>query len=300
RVKLLGASAGAPALAAAPAQAKGAKQAGGRKFSGITEGSVHDRRISFGSSALNPFVVGGDAFDSDLQQRLDRKVVVSSAVRTQRLEAKSSAAARLNRILAVPLTPGDDRSDKDFVLRSSDLEEEEDDDCSEAKVAMGRRRGGGVRAPGSLGVRGLVEQRRQRQLAEEAGGMEKENEFSARRPSGGTRPTSNASAKAPPKQSRANSSGGGQQGPLASSLSSEAEARLSLEQFNDICQASALQMINSADVKKIMKLQGIGKRRAEQIQACVQAEGPIAHVCDLQTRLQFKNKLILAILSTFA
>ncbi|KAJ2643166.1 hypothetical protein GGF44_001303, partial [Coemansia sp. RSA 1694] len=277
RVKLLGASAGAPALAAAAAQAKGAKQAGGRKFSGITEGSVHDRRISFGSSALNPFVVGGDAFDSDLQQRLDRKVVVSSAVRTQRLEAKSSAAARLNRILAVPLTPGDDRSDKDFVLRSSDLEEEEDDDCSEAKVAMGRRRGGGVRAPGSLGVRGLVEQRRQRQLAEEAGGMEKENEFSARRPSGGTRPTSNASAKAPPKQSRANSSGGGQQGPLASSLSSEAEARLSLEQFNDICQASALQMINSADVKKIMKLQGIGKRRAEQIQACVQAEGPIAH-----------------------
>ncbi|KAJ2459584.1 hypothetical protein GGF42_001377 [Coemansia sp. RSA 2424] len=303
RVKLLGASTGAPALAAAAAQAKGAKQAGGRKFSGITEGSVHDRRISFGSSALNPFVVGGDAFDSDLQQRLDRKVVVSSAVRTQRLEAKSSAAARLNRILAVPLTPGDDRSDKDFVLRSSDLEEEEEEDydCSEAKAVMGRRRGG-VRAPGSLGVRGLVEQRRQRQLAEEAagGGVEKENEFSARRPSGGTRPTSNASAKAPPKQSRASSSG--QQGPLAAaaSLSSEAEARLSLEQFNDICQASALQMINSADVKKIMKLQGIGKRRAEQIQACVQAEGPIAHVCDLQTRLQFKNKLILAILSTFA
>ncbi|KAJ2831658.1 hypothetical protein GGI24_001503 [Coemansia furcata] len=250
----------------------------GRKFSGITEGSVHDRRVSFGSSVLNPFVVGGDDFDSDLQQKLDRKALVS-AVRTQRLEAKSSAAARLNRILAVPPTPGDDRNDKDFVLRSSS--DTEDDDSDAGRKPVGRRRGGssdggvGRRMPGSLGVRGLVEQRRH--LA--AITVEKENVQ-------GTRPLVKSQ-----KQSRTSA------GLVAPS---SPEARVSLEQFNEICQASALQMINSADVKKIMKLQGIGKRRAEQIQACVQEQGPIVHVCDLQTRLQFKNKLILAILSTFA
>ncbi|KAJ2740827.1 hypothetical protein GGI20_005593 [Coemansia sp. BCRC 34301] len=225
----------------------------GPKFSGITEGSVHDRRISFGTTAMNPFVVGGDAFDSDLQQRLDAKS--SAAVCTKRLEAKSAAAARISRLLAVPPTPGDD---KDYVVHSSDT----DDDSDGGGRAKARRRG--VRAPGSLGVRGLVEQRRQLQ--------EKENDEAP-----ATRPTNGQ------KQSRATT-----------------EARLSLAQFNEICQASALQMINSADVKKIMKLQGIGKRRAEQIQACVQAEGPLVHVCDLQTRLQFKNKLILGILSTFA
>ncbi|KAJ2835821.1 hypothetical protein FBU31_001519, partial [Coemansia sp. 'formosensis'] len=253
----------------------------GRKFSGITEGSVHDRRVSFGSSVLNPFVVGGDDFDSDLQQKLDRKALVS-AVRTQRLEAKSSAAARLNRILAVPPTPGDDRNDKDFVLRSSS--DTEDDDSDAGRKPVGRRRGGGSdaggagrRMPGSLGVRGLVEQRRH--LA--ALTVEKENVQ-------GTRPIVKSQ-----KQSRASAG-------LVAPSSSPPEARVSLEQFNEICQASALQMINSADVKKIMKLQGIGKRRAEQIQACVQEQGPIVHVCDLQTRLQFKNKLILAILSTFA
>ncbi|KAJ2751718.1 hypothetical protein GGI19_004303 [Coemansia pectinata] len=256
RVKLLGSSAAA--------------LAGGRKFSGITEGSVHDRRISFGSSVLNPFVVGGDDFDSDLQQRLDRKADVS-AVRTKRLEAKSSAAARLNRILAEPPTPGDDRNDKDFVPHS-DIE---DDDSGDVRAAARRRGGsdGGRRAlPGSLGVRGLVEQRRQ-QAAE---GLEKENAQAAC-----THPTAKSQ-----KQSRA--------------VSALPEPEASLEQFNEIAQASALQMINSADVKKIMKLQGIGKRRAEQIQASVQDQGPIVHICDLQTRLQFKSKLILAILSTFA
>ncbi|KAJ2073101.1 hypothetical protein GGH13_002231 [Coemansia sp. S155-1] len=262
RVKLLGSS---------------AVLAGGRKFSGVTEGSVHDRRISFGSSVLNPFVVGGDDFDSDLQQRLDRKADVS-AVRTKRLEAKSSAAARLNRILAVPPTPGDDRNDKDFVLRSSDMEDDEEGDSGIRAAA--RRRGGsdgGRRGvPGSLGVRGLVEQRRQQ--AAVSGGLEKEN----------TQALSTRPAEKTDKQSR------------ASNNKPVAEAEASLEQFNEIAQASALQMINSADVKKIMKLQGIGKRRAEQIQASIQEQGPIVHICDLQTRLLFKNKLILAILSTFA
>ncbi|KAJ2700045.1 hypothetical protein H4218_002291 [Coemansia sp. IMI 209128] len=231
------ASKAAPSKSVVAAAPKRVKLAGARKASGVTEGSVHDRRVSFGSSILNPFVVGGSDFDSDLQDRLDRKAVVSAA-RTKRLEAKSSVAARLNRVLAVPRTPGD----RDYVPPSSDQE-------SDSGVVPRRR------VPGALGVRGLVEQRRQ-QAADD------------------TRP---------PKQSREGVD------PVAD-----------LGQFSDICQASALQMINSADVKKIMKLQGIGKRRAEQIQASVKDEGPILHVCDLQTRLHFKSKLILAILSTFA
>ncbi|KAJ2488871.1 hypothetical protein IWW37_004457 [Coemansia sp. RSA 2050] len=277
-----------PAAAAAAAVVVGPKRVklagsstGGRKFSGITEGSVHDRRVSFGSSVLNPFVVGGDDFDSDLQERLDRKAIVSAA-RTKRLEAKSSAAARLNRVLAVPRTPGDDRSDKDFVPQSSDLEDEEEDSDNDGGgvAAVARRRGGsdgrrGMRVPGSLGVRGLVEQRRQQQAAMDDDVKENAQAL-------GTRPNSRAQQK----QSRASV-----ENPVAETT---------LEQFSDICQASALQMINSADVKKIMKLQGIGKRRAEQIQASVQDEGPIVHVCELQTRLHFKSKLILAILSTFA
>ncbi|KAJ2002302.1 hypothetical protein GGI04_003393 [Coemansia thaxteri] len=247
---------------------------------GVTEGSVHDRRVSFGTSALNPFVVGGAEFDADLQRRLDRRPLASAdpaaAARVQRLEAKSAAAARLTRILAVPPTPGDDcRRDADFVLLSDgSADGSGSDDGSAARRkrmtwqaangGAGARRG--ARVPGALGVRGLVEQKRQQKAG--AGGGEKEN-----------------SAKQPRDMA----------GHVA-----DGEEPLALGQFNAICQASALQMINSCDVKKIMKLQGIGKRRAEQIHACVRADGPIAHVADLRARLHFKNKLILAILSTFA
>ncbi|KAJ1718894.1 hypothetical protein LPJ61_006436, partial [Coemansia biformis] len=83
-------------------------------------------------------------------------------------------------------------------------------------------------------------------------------------------------------------------------VSAAEEEPLRTDGFNDISIASALQMINSAEVKKIMKLQGIGKRRAEQIQESVRANGPLKHVSELQSRLQFKNKLIMGILSTFA
>ncbi|KAJ2677165.1 hypothetical protein GGI25_003261 [Coemansia spiralis] len=180
-----------------------------------TDGSVHDRRISF--SARTPFVL--DA--GDLEPG-DRKPV------TTKLLAKSSAAARLQRRLAVPQTPGDG----DFVPGS-------DSDESPAKPKKRR-------APGAMGVRELLEQRQKRE------------------------------AKRSP------------------------DVKLDLAGFNEICVASALQMINSAEAKKLMKLQGIGKRRAEQIQENVRRDGPIRHIAELRDRLQFKNKLILDILSTFA
>ncbi|ORX72417.1 kinesin-domain-containing protein [Linderina pennispora] len=85
-----------------------------------------------------------------------------------------------------------------------------------------------------------------------------------------------------------------------SSSTSAEEEPLALDSFNSICIASAMQMINSGDVKKIMKLQGIGKRRAEQIQASILAEGPVVNIADLRDRLHFKNKIIVGILSTFA
>lgn len=199
-----------------------------------TKGSVHDlRRISFGTSAMNPFVVDGRDFDSDLQNQMEE----TKPMRTDKLLAKSSVAARLQKKLAEPRTPGDD---KEYVLEESDVSEEEEEPVPRKKR----------RLPGSLSVRGLVEQRRK---------MEE------------------------PKKA-----------------SPVTEEKLVLDDFNEITLASVLQMINSGEVKKIMKLQGVGKRRAEQIQKSVQEMGPLRRVDELQSRLQFKNKLIKGILSTFA
>ncbi|KAJ1647033.1 hypothetical protein LPJ64_001561 [Coemansia asiatica] len=246
------------------------------KFFNITEGSVHDRRrLSFGTNSLNPFVVGGDDFQSDLQKQIDSKKVPAAKLRTAKLDSKSTAAARLRRALQEPVTP-DDRRDKDFVLYKNDHESDSEDDFigsdggkkTKAK-AKGRRAG---RVPGSLGVRGLLEKR-----LSEKNTLDLSNNG---RPLSRTERLSDVSAK--------------------SKTSPAAEEKLSLDQFNDICLASAVQMINSGEVKKIMKLQGIGKRRAEQIQASVQSAGPIHHISELKTRLQFKNKIIFDILSTFA
>ncbi|KAJ2719450.1 hypothetical protein GGI07_005205 [Coemansia sp. Benny D115] len=239
-----------------------------RKFTSITEGSVHDRRISFGTASLNPFVVGGDEFQSDLQARLEenRKIPLAT-LRANKLDAKSTAAARLRRALQEPMTP-DDRKDKDFVL-ASDASDEDDFVSAKAVPGKGRRTG---RVPGSLSVRGLVERR---MAAEQTSGDEMPANGRAER-------LSDVSTSSRTKAS-----------PVA-------EEKLSLAQFNEICLASAVQMINSADVKKIIKLQGIGKRRAEQIQASILGDGPIDHISELQSRLKFKNKLILDILSTFA
>ncbi|KAJ2700096.1 hypothetical protein FB645_005102 [Coemansia sp. IMI 203386] len=242
-------------------------------FVNITEGSVHDRRrLSFGTSSHNPFVVGGEDFQTDLQKQIDSKKAPAAKLLASKLVAKSNAAARLRRVLQEPVTP-DDRRDKDFVLCDDGSDSDDDlvgnDVGVKAKLKTKSRRTG--RVPGSLGVRGLLEKR----LAEKDTG-----DSLGGRSAGRAERLSDVSAK--------------------SKTSPAAEEKLSLDQFNDICLASAVQMINSGEVKKIMKLQGIGKRRAEQIQASVQSAGPIGHISELKTRLQFKNKLILDILSTFA
>ncbi|KAJ2307544.1 hypothetical protein IWW54_004355 [Coemansia sp. RSA 2705] len=248
---------------------KRAALAAGKKFTNVTEGSVHDRRISFGGSQ-NPFVVGGNEFNSELQRRLDKP----ASLCTKKLVAKSAAAAQLRRTARQPPPTPDDRNDKDFVPQSASSSEDSDTE-SLPKLpnrANGRR---GGRIPGSLGVRSLVERRRQQ--AENEPRSENVNPAN----------TSKLAKCAEPVK------------PRRSSHSAEEEC-LQLNRFNDICIASALQMINSAEVKKIMKLQGIGKRRAEQIQASVQGQGPLKSVSELQSRLQFKNKIIMGILSTFA
>ncbi|KAJ2503348.1 hypothetical protein GGH96_000369 [Coemansia sp. RSA 1972] len=238
----------------------------GKKLSNVTEGSVHDRRISFGGN-LNPFVLNGDDFNSDLQRLNDRK---PAALHTRKLMAKSAAAARLHSAAREPPPTPDDRRDGDFVLHS-------DGDSSSDGESVGRGAKNGARRvgriPGSLGVRSLVERRRQQ---EKAGSENIPRVESAAKPA---KPTK---ASKPPRTSNVE------------------DDLLKLDQFNDISIASALQMINSADVKKITKLQGIGKRRAEQIQASVQTQGPLKHVSELQTRLQFKTKIVMGILSTFA
>ncbi|KAJ2552939.1 hypothetical protein IWW35_002080 [Coemansia sp. RSA 1878] len=235
----------------------------GKKLSSITEGSVHDRRISFGGH-LNPFVVGGDDFNSDLQRLNERK---PAALHTRKLMAKSAAAARLHSAAREPPPTPDDRKDADFVLHS-DGESSSDNGSIGRGAKNGARRVG--RIPGSLGVRSLVERRRQQ---EQAGSENIPRVESTAKPTKASKP------------------------PRTSNIE---EDTLKLDQFNDISIASALQMINSADVKKITKLQGIGKRRAEQIQASVQTLGPLKHVSELQTRLQFKTKIVMGILSTFA
>ncbi|KAJ2760788.1 hypothetical protein IWQ57_006214, partial [Coemansia nantahalensis] len=228
----------------------------------VTAGSVHDRRISFGGSLLNPFVVGGSEFDSELQRQLDHRKTAATTHgplnNTHKLVAKSTAAARLQRALAEPPTPGD-RTDADFVPHS-----DSGSDADTAAPARAKKPSRRVRLPGALGVRGLVEQR----LA-----------------AGTAAAAAPATDVEPPKSRR---------------TSAADEEPLCTNNFNEITIASALQMINSAEVKKIMKLQGIGKRRAEQIQESVRADGPLRHVSELQSRLQFKNKLIMGILSTFA
>ncbi|KAJ1866256.1 hypothetical protein LPJ78_001986 [Coemansia sp. RSA 989] len=231
----------------------------------ITEGSVHDRRISFGTNQLNPFVVDGNDFNSELQRKLDeRRKPVSLG--TKKLISKSVAAARLRKTALEPPPTPDDRNDKDFVPPSDGHSSSDDEVLGLGMQAKKNKRG--ARLPGSLSVRDMIERRRQ---AESSHVSEKPSSVSA----------SNVSK--PHKTS-----------------SSTTEPKLQLDQFNDISIASALQMINSAEVKKITKLQGIGKRRAEQIQASIQEHGPIKHVSELQTRLQFKNKIIIGILSTFA
>ncbi|KAJ2119063.1 hypothetical protein IW147_006153 [Coemansia sp. RSA 720] len=235
----------------------------GKKLS-VTEGSVHDRRISFGGH-LNPFVVAGDDFNSDLQRLNERK---PAALHTRKLMAKSAVAARLHSAAREPPPTPDDRRDADFVLYS-DGDSSSDDGSIGRGAKNGARRVG--RIPGSLGVRSLVERRRQQ---EQAGSENIPRVESTAKPVKIIKPSK------PPRTS--------------------SEDTLKLDQFNDISIASALQMINSADVKKITKLQGIGKRRAEQIQASVQTQGPLKHVSELQTRLQFKTKIVMGILSTFA
>ncbi|KAJ2692508.1 hypothetical protein H4R19_006140, partial [Coemansia spiralis] len=180
----------------------------GQRVAAVTAGSVHDRRISFGGSQLNPFVVGGSEFDSELQRQLDQRTTAARGpLHTRKLVAKSAAAARLQQALAEPPTPGD-RTDKDFIPQS-----DSGSDADPADLVRAKKPGRRVRLPGALGVRGLVEQR----LAAAAGAE-------------------------PPKPRH---------------VSAGDEEPLQTDAFNEITIASALQMINSAEVKKIMKLQGI-------------------------------------------
>ncbi|KAJ1776921.1 hypothetical protein LPJ62_006633 [Coemansia sp. RSA 2167] len=255
----------ADGLAESPGAEKAKRRAQNKPsvVANVTEGSVHDRRISFGGH-LNPFVVGGDDFNSDLQRLNERK---PAALHTRKLMAKSAAAARLHSAAREPPPTPDDRKDADFVLHS-DGESSSDNGSIGRGAKNGARRVG--RIPGSLGVRSLVERRRQQEQA--------------------------GSENIPRVESTAKSTKASKP-PRTSNIE---EDTLKLDQFNDISIASALQMINSADVKKITKLQGIGKRRAEQIQASVQTLGPLKHVSELQTRLQFKTKIVMGILSTFA
>ncbi|KAJ2398884.1 hypothetical protein GGI23_002981 [Coemansia sp. RSA 2559] len=277
-----------------------------RAVAHVTEGSVHDhRRISFGTGANNPFVVGGDEFDADLQERLDRKTQQPRALRTERILAKSLAAARLQKRLAAPTTPDDRSRDADYVPPSSD---DSDNDFADSSLATAKPKGGARkqtsaaaplqngnklqtqqqqqqqrRMPGALGVRGLLEQRMMAQTKENVDVSAATKERTGR--------VSDASAVSSAKSRRGSGS---------NSATAVVEEKLELGQFNDICLASALQMINSAEVKKITKLQGIGKRRAEQIKESIHADGPLKHISELQGRLHFKNKIILDILSTFA
>ncbi|KAJ1795912.1 hypothetical protein LPJ59_004069, partial [Coemansia sp. RSA 2399] len=274
-----------------------------RTVAHVTEGSVHDhRRISFGTGANNPFVVGGDEFNADLQDRLDRKTQQPHALRTERILAKSSAAARLQKRLAAPTTPDDRSRDADYVPPSSD---DSDNDFADSSLATAKPKGGARkqtvaaaplqngnklqmqqqqrRMPGALGVRGLLEQRMMVQTKENV-------DVSAVTKARAGR-VSDASAVSSAKSRRGSGS---------NSATAVVEEKLELGQFNDICLASALQMINSAEVKKITKLQGIGKRRAEQIKESIHADGPLKHISELQGRLHFKNKIIVDILSTFA
>ncbi|KAJ2087809.1 hypothetical protein IW138_004704 [Coemansia sp. RSA 986] len=275
-----------------------------RTVAHVTEGSVHDyRRISFGTGANNPFVVGGDEFDADLQERLDHKTQQPRALCTDRILAKSSAAARLQKRLAVPPTPDDRARDGDYVPHSSD---DSDPDNDFADLAATGKQKNGVRKqttaaalpqdsklrqnssqqqqrrlPGALSVRGLLEQRMMAQTKENV------DVAAATKPKARIGRLSDAST-------------GSAKSRRGSGSTTATEEKLELGKFNDICLASALQMINSAEVKKITKLQGIGKRRAEQIQASIQADGPLKHISELQGRLHFKNKIIMDILSTFA
>ncbi|KAJ1825583.1 hypothetical protein LPJ70_007974, partial [Coemansia sp. RSA 2708] len=100
---------------------KRAALAAGKKFTNVTEGSVHDRRISFGGSQ-NPFVVGGNEFNSELQRRLDKP----ASLCTKKLVAKSAAAAQLRRTARQPPPTPDDRNDKDFVPQSASSSEDSD------------------------------------------------------------------------------------------------------------------------------------------------------------------------------
>ncbi|KAJ2809517.1 hypothetical protein H4R20_000019 [Coemansia guatemalensis] len=246
----------------------GGKPAVIKKRVEVTEGSVHDRRISFGGNQTNPFVLSGNDFNSDLDRRLDERK--RGSLLTKKLMAKSSVAARLRQALAEPPTP-DDRNDKDFVMPSDHISSAESDievDLSKRRAKKPTKRSG--RIPGSLGVRDLVERRLQAESEKS-----KENDL---QPAISEKPKSKKST-----------------GTAASP-----EEKLQFDKYNDISIASALQMINSAELKKIMKLQGIGKRRAEQIQESVQLHGPLKHVSELQSRLRFKNKVIMGILSTFA
>ncbi|KAJ2159095.1 hypothetical protein GGF46_003296 [Coemansia sp. RSA 552] len=245
-----------------------------KKYASVTEGSVHDRRISFGGAQLNPFVVGGSDFNTDLQRRLDDRKPSGRVLCTKKLVAKSSAAARLQRALIEPPTPADDRrKDRDFVPdEASDSSADGADALSNGRAKPRVRRG---RVPGSLSVRNMMEQRQQQQQQRaESENIANGNSADRQKDKPKDKPASKPQKALPEK--------------------------LDLGQFNDISIASALQMINSAEVKKIMKLQGIGKRRAEQIQQSVQDQGPLRNVSELQTRLQFKNKIIMGILSTFA
>ncbi|KAJ2517386.1 hypothetical protein H4217_003998 [Coemansia sp. RSA 1939] len=273
-----------------------------RSASYVTEGSVHDhRRISFGTGANNPFVVRGEEFDADLQERLDNKTRKPRALSTDKILAKSSAAARLQKRLAVPATPDDRVKDADYVPHSSGSSADESDpdsldndfvdSLSAGKAKAGKRgKKAGLaqqrRLPGALGVRGLLEQRMMM-------AQSKENVDAAADKARANR-LSDASAKSRRGSGNSAATAGGAAAAVV------VEEKLELGRFNDICLASALQMINSAEVKKITKLQGIGKRRAEQIQASIQTDGPLNHISELRDRLHFKNKIIMDILSTFA
>ncbi|PIA18248.1 kinesin-domain-containing protein [Coemansia reversa NRRL 1564] len=234
-----------------------------------TEGSVHDHRISFGGNQTNPFILSGNDFTSDLDRRLDERK--KGLLLTKKLMAKSTVAARLRQTLVEPPTP-DDRNDKDFVMPSDHISSAESDievDLSKRRVKKPIKRSG--RIPGSLGVRDIVERRLQTE-----GEKSKENDMES------------GIIEKPIKSKR------------TSTTTTSPEEKLQFDKYNDISIASALQMINSAELKKIMKLQGIGKRRAEQIQESVKLHGPLKHVSELQSRLCFKNKVIMGILSTFA
>ncbi|KAJ2655677.1 hypothetical protein IWW48_005418 [Coemansia sp. RSA 1200] len=297
RIKLQAAINKGTMLASADNNGTNGKQR--RSASYVTEGSVHDhRRISFGTGANNPFVVRGDEFDADLQERLDNKTRKPRALSTDKILAKSSAAARLQKRLAVPATPDDRVKDADYVPHSSSADDSDPDSLdndfvdslSAGKTKAGRRgKKSGLaqqrRLPGALGVRGLLEQRMMMAQSKENVDTSAADKARANR-------LSDESAKS--RRRSGNSTA------TAAAAAVVVEEKLELGRFNDICLASALQMINSAEVKKITKLQGIGKRRAEQIQASIQTDGPLNHISELRDRLHFKNKLILDILSTFA